>query len=1634
MTGQSPDVTLALGEHNPTIDAGFYQTTGLGDFVWLDVDGDGEQDEAEPGVEFVLVSLFDEDGMLVGTTMTDGNGFYEFTDLVPGTYTVEVPTSGPGSEIPSTPITLTTTLESGDYDETLDFGYSPVLGTLGDFVWEDLNADGVQDIDEPGIQGVTVELFDANTMMSLGTTTTGPTGEYLFVNLEQGDYYVVFGSPTGYDGSPANQGGDDAMDSDADVASGQSETVILGLGEDNMTVDAGFYQTAGLGDYVWLDEDGDGEQDMTENGIEGVTVSLLDDMGVVIATTMTDADGFYEFTDLVPGTYTVQVPTAGPENESPSTPITLTTTLASGDYDPTLDFGYTPVLGSLGDFVWEDLNADGIQDIDEPGIQGVQVILYDADTNTELDTVYTGPTGEYLFIGLPEGNYFVGFGSPNGYEGSPADTAGDNLSDSDANPVTGISETIVLGLGENNPTLDAGFYQFASLGDYVWLDLDGDGEQDEVEPGIEGVTLNLVDENGMVVATTITDMDGFYEFTDLVPGTYTVEAPAAGPESEAPSTPITLTTTLASGDNDPTLDFGYTPVLGSLGDFVWEDLNADGVQDIDEPGIQGVTVELFDGDGNSVGTTLTGPTGEYIFLDLPQGDYYVVFGSPTGYDGSPAGQGSDIAQDSDADPANGQTEIITLGLGEFNPTIDAGFYQTAGLGDYVWLDVDGDGEQDGAEPGLEGVTVELLDETGAVIATTMTDENGFYEFIDLIPGTYSVQVPSTGLNSELPSTPTILTTILASGDYDPVLDFGYTPVFSSLGDFVWEDLNADGIQNVDEPGIQGITVELFDGDGNSLGTTETGPTGEYLFLDLEQGDYYVVFGSPTGYEGSPAIEGTDNTVDSDADPATGQSPTYTLGLDEHNPTIDAGFYQPAGLGDYVWVDLDGDGEQDDIENGLEGVTVTLFDEVGTVVGTTVTDADGFYEFTDLVPGTYTVSVPAVGPDDEALSTSNNLTTTLASGDYDETIDYGYIPVYSSLGDFVWEDLDANGVQDPGEPGIQGVRVFLYDANTDQIVAVAETGPSGEYLFDELNDGEYYVQFGGVAGFTNTPQYAAAEAEDDSDADPTTGLTDIVTLDVGEFDPSIDAGYYQPASLGDFVWLDVDGDGEQDTSEPGIGGVTLTLLDSLGNVLETTMTDEDGFYSFSGLVPGTYTVEVPQVGPGGENASTPITLTTILQSADHDPTLDFGYEPVLGSIGDFVWEDVNADGIQDTDEPGIQGVTVELYDADTDELLATTETGPTGEYLFTELQQGDYYIVFGEVDGYTSSPSEEGGNTAEDSDADPATGQTDVITLGLGEDNHDIDAGFFQPASLGDYVWLDVDGDGEQDDAEPGLENIDVLLLQDGVIIAMTLTDENGYYIFDNLPPGDYVVEIEGPELIDATPSTPTVLATNLESGEHEPTIDFGFVPVYGSLGDFVWEDLDADGIQDAGEPGIAGVTVELYDAETGELLQTTTTGPTGEYLFLELQQDEYYVVFGAVDGYVISPNNEGGLFNDETDSDADPTTGQTPNIVLLLEEHNPTIDAGFYQPAGLGDFVWVDADGDGEQDTAEPGVEGVLVTLYNEIGQPIATTTTDENGFYEFIDLAPGIYTVEVPMTGPEGEEASTPVSLTTILDSGEYK
>lgn len=212
---------------------------------------------------------------------------------------------------------------------------------LGDYIWFDANQDGIQDEDEVGIQGMTVKLLrDLNGDGTIAvdeivaTTITDATGYYDFKGLVGGvEYQVLFDMPSSTDLSITLNGetfivadgnsfslsqanvGNDLLDSDATqvfdpntfATNILSQTVTLEAGQFDQSIDAGFWAegvgtppTAGLGNYVWNDANRNGIQDSSEMGIAGATVSVLDG-GTVIATTTTDANGYYEFQDLIAG-------------------------------------------------------------------------------------------------------------------------------------------------------------------------------------------------------------------------------------------------------------------------------------------------------------------------------------------------------------------------------------------------------------------------------------------------------------------------------------------------------------------------------------------------------------------------------------------------------------------------------------------------------------------------------------------------------------------------------------------------------------------------------------------------------------------------------------------------------------------------------------------------------------------------------------------------------------------------------------------------------------------------------------------------------------------------------------------------------------------------------------------------------------------------------------------------------------------------------------------------------------------------------------------------------------------------------------------------------------------------------------
>ncbi|WP_069725039.1 SdrD B-like domain-containing protein, partial [Staphylococcus aureus] len=394
---------------------------------------------------------------------------------------------------------------------------------IGNYVWEDTNKNGVQELGEKGVGNVTVTVFDNNTNTKVGEAVTKEDGSYLIPNLPNGDYRVEFSNlPQGYEVTPSKQGNNEELDSNG------VSSVITVNGKDNLSADLGIYKPKyNLGDYVWEDTNKNGIQDQDEKGISGVTVTLKDENGNVLKTVTTDADGKYKFTDLDNGNYKVEFTT--PEGYTPTTVTSgsdiekdsngLTTTgVINGADNMTLDSGFykTPKY-NLGNYVWEDTNKDGKQDSTEKGISGVTVTLKN-ENGEVLQTTKTDKDGKYQFTGLENGTYKVEFETPLGYTPTQVGSGTDEGIDSNGTSTTGVIKD------KDNDTIDSGFYKPTyNLGDYVWEDTNKNGVQDKDEKGISGVTVTLKDENDKVLKTVTTDENGKYQFTDLNNGTYKVE-------------------------------------------------------------------------------------------------------------------------------------------------------------------------------------------------------------------------------------------------------------------------------------------------------------------------------------------------------------------------------------------------------------------------------------------------------------------------------------------------------------------------------------------------------------------------------------------------------------------------------------------------------------------------------------------------------------------------------------------------------------------------------------------------------------------------------------------------------------------------------------------------------------------------------------------------------------------------------------------------------------------------------------------------------------------------------------------------------------------------------------------------------
>ena len=1083
-----------------------------------------------------------------------------------------------------------------------------------------------------GVAGVDVTLTGCRRLGNPVDVTvqTDVDGNYLFPDLRPSDatgYTITETQPAGLlDGiDTAGSLGGDATTTN-DVISG----IVVNPGDSGTDYDFAELPPASLSGSVYDDLNNDGVFDAGEPGIAGVDVTLTgtDDLGNPVDVTMqTDADGNYLFSDLRPSgatgyTITETQPVGfldgqdaiGTQGGVAGNDVLSSIVIGPGTDGTGNTFGELKASAISG-AVYEDTNNNGIQDAGEPGIAGVDVTLTGIDDlgNPVDVTVQTDADGLYLFDGLRPSDasgYTVASAQPAGYldgidtPGTLGGIAGDDA----------IS-AIVLGPGETAGDNTFGELLPSSLGGAVYEDTDNDGVFDATETGIEGVDVTLVgtDDLGDAVDITVqTDADGNYSFDDLRPGDYSIlETQPVGffdgidtiGSQGGTVAPDEFIIVLVSDTTGTGNNFGEL-AGAAIGDYVWLDVDDDGVQD-PASGLDGITVNLYAADGVTlVDTTTTAGGGLYAFTDITPFQDYVVEVVARRELRSPRSPDGGEADDSDVDAAGRVTVTPVSGaqLRRRRRRDRAGRLVGDGLVRRKRRrrsrHCRGAARRRHGQPLRRSRQPRRHDDDGS---------DGSYTFAGLLPGIYDVEVvypdatyAGLGNDSDVDPVTGIATVTLDSGETSDGGDAGVQPAV--IGDFVWLDLNNDGVQDAGEPGVGGVAVTLLDDEGTVVDTATTDDGGAYSFTALP-GDYEVVVTPPTNGAFTATGAGAPDT-DSDVD-AAGSTGVVHCRVGRQHRSGRRRVSLPADISGVVWLDLDQNGLNDD-NAPIEGVVVNLYDAAGAVVATTTTGADGTYSFDGLIPGDYTVEVIPPGgaaftaPGGDSDVDPADGTATLAAGG-SETVDAGILPGFVSGN--VWLDLDGDGTNN-GEAGAGGVPVTLLDAAGNE-VATTVTDGNGDYTFGPLLPGDYTV----VVDAAALPDGTVQTFDLDGVLDDMTDVTLTIGTNVGD----VDFGYRPPATVEGVVFSDLDGDGTQDPGEPGIGGVVVILTDVDGNVVVVT-TAPDGSYS-AAVAPGTVTIDVDDATvPPGDVLTTANDPQTVEAGSGETVLADpIGYQPASAGL-------------------------------------------------------------------------------------------------------------------------------------------------------------------------------------------------------------------------------------------------------------------------------------------------------------------------------------------------------------------------------------------------------------------------------------
>jgi len=377
--------------------------------------------------------------------------------------------------------------------------------------------------------------------------------------------------------------------------------------------------------------------------------------------------------------------------------------------------------------------------------------------------------------------------------------------------------------------------------------------------------------------------------------------------------------------------------------------------------------------------------------------------------------------------------------------------------------------------------------------------------------------------------------------------------------------------------------------------------------------------------------------------------------------------------------------------------------------------------------------------------------------------------FGSIEGSVWVDANGNGVADPGEGGEANVPVNLYNVN-GVLISSGFTSSDGDFLFIGQEPGQYYVEFEPSLDYSFTLPNVGSDATD-SDVTGANGYGTTTLLNFTGEDLIVDAGIHLCVPVGELVWFDLNENDQWDPSENGINGLEVKVwkkglgpgffeYDNTYTGPKPGTPSDDGYYKFC-LPPGEYYLEyiippfglvpvVPGIGSSSNDsdltgANGPNTTNTFsIISGEERCDLSAGYYP-MATLGNSVFFDGNSNGIADPNEFGMSDVTIEIYNANSGQMVDSQTSNNDGSYLFDYLQKDDYYLKVVPPADFIVTIANAGNDDDMDSDIDntngPNTSATFSLTPGMRIDN--VDIGFVEGITVA-VDWISIEGENKGD--------------------------------------------------------------------------------------------------------------------------------------------------------------------------------------------------------------------------------------------------------------------------------------------------